>query len=356
MRRRARRPRTSSGSSLDSEGVGGRWFDGLSSRPVPVVLRMDGDELHLRGEGVDRRVARRDVAVVRTGPGYRLDLSGAGACEIDAGPGADDLASRLGHRTSLADRLARTRVRVALVVAAFVLLMAALHTTILPWLADRIAAHAPRSWDVALGKGVLKNLDARRVLTPSLVPQVWRREIAARFATLRFPSDLPEIRVDYRQAAAPNAFALPDGTVLLTDELVDLADGDWNALAIVLAHEAGHVAHRHTMRAIARQVMSTALMSWYLGDFSNGIAVAASGLGRLRYSREDEREADDYALRAARASGLSTRGAATLFRKLESEASARAVRKDRAQAPLRIPEYLSTHPDTDDRIRLFERD
>jgi predicted Zn-dependent protease len=109
--------------------------------------------------------------------------------------------------------------------------------------------------------------------------------------------------------------------------------------------------------------------AWYLGDVSNAAAAVAGGMGTLSYSREAEHRADLYAVDTMKANHLSTKNAAALFRRLQaweppateagkSADPKTAGRPDRKPGGLRfaVPEYLSTHPDTDSRIALFEAD
>ncbi len=60
--------------------------------------------------------------------------------------------------------------------------------------------------------------------------------------------------LNFREGGAigPNAFALPSGTIILTDELVDIAGDDNDMVLAVLAHEIGHVDKKHSLRQIYR--------------------------------------------------------------------------------------------------------
>ena len=95
-----------------------------------------------------------------------------------------------------------------------------------------------------------------------------------------------------------NAFALPDGTVIFTDEMVQLAKND-DELIAVLAHEIGHVKYRHGLRAAIQSSSIGFFVSMLTGDLSAVSSVLTAipiVLTTLSYSRDFEREADQHAL------------------------------------------------------------
>ena len=127
-----------------------------------------------------------------------------------------------------------------------------------------------------------------------------------------------------------NAVALPGGNVFVFRPLMDLLRGDDNQLAFVLAHEMGHVIHRH------------AAEKFQLGTVLNATRLA----GALRqvidtgYSREHEREADLKAVEIMRAAKFDPRGAAMALERMQT-----ASRHGQDSGG-----FLSTHPETADRI------
>ena len=347
-----------------TRGIDCRYFDGRSSRAWPATIAVDGEALRVAVDGVDRTIERRSLTcspAIGGGPA-RVAFGDGSLCEIDDRVAAASLFARLGHREGIADRLASRTGRVLAVTAAFVAVMAALYQWGIPWIADAIVDRAPASWDHALGDGILETLDRRQVFRPSALPAPVRDRIARRFDALSWPADGAQRQLVFRKLGVPNALALPGGVIVLTDEIVELAGGDDDAIATVLAHEVGHVAHRDVLRQLTRSTITSALAAWYLGDVSNAAAVAAGSIGTLSYSRAAEHRADLYAVDVMRTNGRSTRGAAELFRRLEAWQPPRkaddGAKPDRpAKAPhdrSQVPEYLATHPDTDDRIRLFD--
>ncbi len=96
-----------------------------------------------------------------------------------------------------------------------------------------------------------------------------------------------------------NAFALPGGTIIFTDEIVELAEDDGELVA-VFAHERGHVVNNHSMRNLMQSAGVTFVLGWMLGDLTMITDVVLVGapvlLQQMSYSRSFEREADEYAL------------------------------------------------------------
>jgi predicted Zn-dependent protease len=142
---------------------------------------------------------------------------------------------------------------------------------------------------------------------------------------------------------AVNAFALPGGWVYVTRGLLAHLDSD-DELAAVLAHETGHVTARHGvvhMRKTASARRSVGLFRVIDPGLRHvgGLAARAAGLSLLRYSREDEHEADDLSVRYIRRGGWDPAAVVRVFGIL-SRLQAGAAKP---------PPWLSTHPDPAER-------
>ena len=172
----------------------------------------------------------------------------------------------------------------------------------MPAMAIRFAEWVPESYVELASQQTLKALD-RTLLEPS---EIEEREQAAYLAHWRgtldaLGLDAGRYDIGFRSAEplGPNAFALPDGTIIFTDQLVAMADGDADILQAILLHEIGHVEQRHAMRGIAQSIATIVMVSYLFGDLS-GIAEILIGGGAavidLKFSQSLEWEADDYAL------------------------------------------------------------
>lgn len=140
--------------------------------------------------------------------------------------------------------------------------------------------------------------------------------------------------------------ALPGGIIVLLDGLVDFAIEE-DAVLGVLGHELGHVVHKHAARQILQSVGVGAAAGLLWGDFAGSATSAPIALALLRYSREFEREADDFAIEFVRNQHLSAVSVYSFFRRVRDRERARVGS---------IPEFLSSHPSTEERVERFRRE
>ncbi len=151
-----------------------------------------------------------------------------------------------------------------------------------------------------------------------------------------------------------NAFALPGGYVYVTRGLLAHLQNEAQ-LAVVLGHEVGHVVARHSsQRALKGQLAQIGLIGAAIGGELLGVdgnsilqgGSLATQLLLLRYSRDDEREADALGVEYSAMSGYAAAEGAAFFTSLKriSEASGQS-----------LPGFLSSHPDPGDREARIPR-
>ena len=131
----------------------------------------------------------------------------------------------------------------------------------------------------------------------------------------------------------------------MTDPLAKLARND-DQISAVLAHEIGHVRHRHGLRISLQAAGLAALAAALFGDATSITSLATTlpaALLQSGYSREFETEADDYAFQRLREVGLSPKAFADIMLLLEKS------RQKATGGGTR--DYLSTHPATAKRIQ-----
>ncbi|HRE16871.1 MAG TPA: M48 family metallopeptidase, partial [Rhodocyclaceae bacterium] len=201
------------------------------------------------------------------------------------------------HRPGLAATLHSRWQWVAASLLLIVAIFAAGYHWGLPWLARWIAPAVPDSVVRSLSETTLQALDQHR-LKPSRLTATRQSELQAGFARLVAGDPaLQTARLLFRSAPteAPNAFALPDGTVVLFDELLPLARRDDEILA-VLTHELGHVHHRHGIRQGIQSSLLAVGAAALLGEVSTWATMVSTLVLTSAYSREMEEESDDYAV------------------------------------------------------------
>ena len=143
-----------------------------------------------------------------------------------------------------------------------------------------------------------------------------------------------------------NALALPNGIIVITDSLLDLVSSREEFEAIV-AHEIGHVVHRHAMQMALRDVGVFVLISTFLGDLTS-VSSLASAIPTIliesSYSRSFEKEADLVSGTWLEGKYGSTEALKSILIKLH-----------RGKGNEDTLELLSTHPNLKNRILLLEK-
>jgi len=322
------------------------YFDGKTSRRHDVGIEVVAGRLQLTGADWQRVVAAVAVSEPSGRAPRTLAFGDGSYCEVDQGAELDALLAALGHRHGAVVRWQaswRMAVAALLVIAA---LIGAGYRWGLPWAAAAIAPRIPPALVTQLSDHVLQVVDAG-ALAPSALPTARRQALEENFRRLtQGDADLAACSLLFRKAGAigPNAFALPDGRIVLFDELVALAADDAEVRA-VLAHELGHVKYRHGIRQLIQSSVVAAIVAGYLGDISS----LFSGLGTLllesAYSRSFELEADAYGARLLRHDGDSPALLAAMLEKLEKAHTAK--HKEAADGA----DWLSSHPETAARIK-----
>ncbi len=331
------------------------YFDGTHAGEQPVELQWTGKDLLLRGPGFERRVPAGELQWPEPSRhGMRvLHLARGGAIQCADGAAWDAWARASGHRPGLAVRMQGSWRWVLASVAALVLLAVALQRWGLPALAGLVVAATPVSVDVVIGETALDSLD-RLMLRPSELPperQAALRAAFRRVAAAQPAGTVPHWQLEFRGSRiGPNAFALPGGTIIMTDELVAMFRDDEPVLLGVLAHELGHVQHRHGLRMLAQATVLSGVAAVVFGDFSTLFAAAPAALGNASYSRAAEREADQASARMLKAAGLSPLVMVRFFEQMHRRRGAtEASNDDSAWSGISI----ASHPADAERIRLF---
>jgi tetratricopeptide (TPR) repeat protein len=323
------------------------YFDGKTSLKRPVSVVITGNKLKVVGRDVDEefdaRGVRRSLRIANT-PRW-LYLPGGGACVTFDNDAVDRMTRDRRYERVLhtwESRPAYAIVCIALVVATLWVLI----DRVLPVAVEQIADRIPVEAEVALGRETLKSLE-NSLLQPSKLPPARQETLKAKFNSMASATDKPApFRLEFRASpvVGPNAFALPSGIIVMTDELVKRARND-NEILAVLAHELGHVYHRHTMRRLLEGSATALIIAGVTGDIASTTSLAAAAptlLLQLKYSRDNEREADVYAIELMRKAGIEPRHFGAILARLEDDEPRRGF----------LPNFLSSHPPTEERAKL----
>lgn len=287
----------------DIEGV---WYAPGQSGGETAILRVDeSGNLRVLRAPDNTPLAHADVTEIRVSsrlantPRF-ITLPCGGALESPDNDGVDALLKRYQPRWyqgwihRLESHLPFVLVTLALVVA----FSWAMVVYGLPAGARHMAHALPAETLNTVSKETMTMLD-RIYLEPSELKDERKTELKAAFAPVLAEYDEMPLKVLFRKGGeriGANAFALPDGTMIFTDEIVELAQSN-DELIAVLAHEIGHIHHRHSLRSI---IQNTALGIAYMMLVGDASAVGELLLGlpvvmaTLSYSREHELEADRF--------------------------------------------------------------
>ncbi|WP_431095970.1 M48 family metallopeptidase [Polaromonas aquatica] len=313
------------------------YFDGTSARARPVTLQVEGDHLLVNGEGFHRDVPLRKVRwPERTRHGMRVaHFTDGGSVQCADAEAWDDWSRSSGRRDSLVVTMQQSWRWVAASALALVVLLAALQQWGLPVAARAVVAVTPLSVDNMLGETSLAAID-EHLMRPSRLSaaeQARLREAFAKAVSAMPPGSVPSWQLVFRRSRiGPNAFALPGGTMVMTDELVELVGRDDKVVTAVLAHELGHVRHRHGLRMLVQVTALGGLAAMVVGDFSTVLAGVPVLLGQASYSRDAEREADQEAVRILKAAGISPAVMVTLFERIAAQKDEETKKNDKPGA------------------------
>ncbi|MFZ5496692.1 MAG: M48 family metallopeptidase [Verrucomicrobiota bacterium] len=329
-------------------------FDGRSARPHPVRARFTaGGGLELTGpDGAVETFGPAEVQVTaRLGRAPRLiQLPGDRHCETEDNEAVDAALAALGRECGAA-WLHRLENNWRAVVAGLVVVSAATWVAVrhgLPAAAESIARKLPIEVNEQIGGDALRTLD-RLVFTPSDFSSARQAELRRQFAELLAKNGDPyPYRLEFRSAKklGPNALAFPSGVIVVTDELVELAEDDRQILA-VLAHECGHIQGRHGLRTVLQNSAVVILFALLTGDVSS-VSALGGALPTLllesKFSRTFEEEADAHAVAVLRRAGLAPDHLADILRRLEEK-------RPKTGLETKVLDYVSSHPPTPERIQ-----
>jgi predicted Zn-dependent protease len=192
--------------------------------------------------------------------------------------------------------------------------------------------------------------DAAVVASIGLYPDpVWQRYIQQLGARLAAISERPSLPWTFRVVDDPavNAFALPGGFIYVTRGLLAHVTSEAE-LASVVGHEIGHVTARHTAAEMSKQQLIGlglavgSMASSQVAKYA-GTANQALGILYLKFSRDDESQADQLGLRYMRAANYDPRQMPEVFRMLERLSAAEGDGS-------RLPTWLATHPSPGNRV------
>jgi Zn-dependent protease with chaperone function len=346
--------------------VNAEYFDGRSAQAHPVRLQVQDRELLIDGDAIALRVPLRDVQwPERQRHGTRrIELPDGGTVRCQDAVAFDAFARAAGAGDSITVRVQQSWKLTLAAVLVLIGVAVAGYRWGLPAAAHALLAFVPATVDERIGASAYDTI-APWLLQPSRVSAERQQQLRGAFqrAVARAHARPPLAEIQLRFHRAPrlgaNAFALPGGIIVVTDELLTRLENRDDVVLGVLGHELAHVQRRHGMRLLVQTTLLGAATSVAFGDFSTLLAGLPALLGQLGYSRDLERQADGDSIDFMRANGISPLVMVTMF-----ELMARPARSDGAASapagPPSAPESsgalgiaFSSHPADAERIARF---
>jgi predicted Zn-dependent protease len=199
---------------------------------------------------------------------------------------------------------------------------------------------------------MLQNAASKKALAPPNYPQLVRlRAIATKLIPLSYEWN-PRARewkweVNLIGSNQVNAFCMPGGKIAFYTGILDNLKLTDDEVAMVMGHEIAHALREHARERMGKQAATSIganLLTSVLGLGQVGQTITGYGaqLLTLKFSREDETEADLVGMEIAARAGYNPRAGVTLWQKMSANSKG---------AP---PQWLSTHPSGETRIHQIE--
>ncbi len=213
---------------------------------------------------------------------------------------------------------------------------------VLGFAVDLIVPRISPETEQALAAGMLKNFgmaekteDAKNRIIQSLTDELQKKCV-----------DLPyRFHIRIADEDTINAVALPGGHIVVFRGLLEKTASE-NELAFVLFHEMGHFVHRDHLRGFGRGLVFIAISSFLLGPDNDISSLLLQGLhvSEMKFSREQETRADEFALDMLYCAYGDVSGAALFFQKMAKEETSAGI----------LGKYYLSHPESKERISHLE--
>ncbi len=330
---------------LYSQSEKGFYNDGKSSLPIPCSYTLSEKEVHIQLNGLDEKKISwnlEDLSSAEPSASSLLFTHKNLSSLMGTGPLAKEMNERF--QANLMQKRERQGILstgsiyfIIGITFSVIALAALLYVYVLPWAAEKATVLVPVDTEISLGESITENLTGESITNDSV-----------NFYLEKFVSHLNldktyPIKVKVIVSEEINAFAIPGGNIFIYSGLLEKMESPEELVALI-GHEVTHVTERHSLKSILRSMASSLLFTVLLGDAS-GLASQADQFKQLDYSRELETEADKNGLAIMVKNGVQPDGMIRLLQILKKESE---------ETP-QLMKYLSTHPETEERIKEVQK-
>lgn len=326
----------------------GEYYDGKSSRAYPALVTIHKTILTIHYDDVSLDVPLSGVTIDPTVGSARSIIRLPNDAEIHSSDidALRKLELALGRLTpeNIARHLENKLLYASGALIITILLIASALRWGLPALAQHAATVFPADIEAKIADQTLQTLD-NLYLNPSRLSSHRQQELKEKLQSLCATQECPPYRLLFRnsETIGANAFALPGDDLVITDQLIEKSKHDEEIIA-VLAHELGHLKHKHILRMMLQSIGSGVLLVAITGDISNYSDLAAgipAVLLQQGYSRDMEEQADLFALNTLLKAHIPPHRFADILLRIAPENNTTSTT------------LFSSHPDTGERVKPF---
>ncbi len=332
--------------------IGAKYYDGISSKEHRVTLHFSKERVLIKEFERSYLIDEISIAPMVANTPVVISFPNGARAKIEDIKAFEAVLEHIGKKRSFISQLERSS-RFALVSIVAIIAFVTFFLTIgAEYSANFLAKILPKGSLDYVSARAFQEID-KNYLHPSNLSLEKKQKIRVLFKEV--VGDEPSFRLHFRSAPklGPNAFALPSGDIVLFDSLV-LLDKDKNlrGVAGVLAHEKAHVLYQHALKGTIKASIALALLSYLSGDISLLATALPALLISNGYTREYEKEADIYAKKRLQELHMSTKPLAQLFEGIIDS----YMQKREKESNITLPSWLSTHPATKERVKLFTQE
>ena len=250
--------------------IKGLYFDGKLSRSITATISLGADgSVQLNADNEIKTASFENVKFSsRIGNSPRFIVFKDGSkFETENNDAIDDCLAVLNkNQAGFAHKLESSLPFVIPAVLIVIVFVCGFLQYGIPWTAKQLAYYLPFETTAFIGDKTLEQMEKRYFETSKLSADRMQT-LQARFDSLvKNANSTYKYKLLFRssESIGANAFALPSGTVIITDQLVELANNDEQLLSI-LAHEVGHVELRHGLKHVIQSSMLSFIILWITG-------------------------------------------------------------------------------------------
>ncbi|MDR1461363.1 MAG: M48 family metallopeptidase [Campylobacteraceae bacterium] len=324
------------------------YFDGKSSSPKNVTLELHDNFIHITKLNLSYEFRDIKIRAKLKNTPQTVSFADGSYCELEA----SDFFSLPNSREDKFILKIESKIKYAFMSFIVLVLFVAFYLTYgSAMLANILSPQIPKNIVENISKQTLEFLDEHYMSESKLDK---KRQDAIQKQFDKFLNENSDFKLHFRASEffGANAFALPNGDIVLFDDLIELEeDAEFRGIIGILAHEKGHVVYMHGLKLLIKSSVSSALIGYLLGDFSGLVTAFSTALIDAKYSRENENAADSYAIESMKHNNISTKYVTNMFTAIVKNNDL----QDKTDYKTREYSILDSHPLIFERIEKFRK-